>query len=96
MVVGKGVKYLVCEKSDVEPDLTLSCRARRRRAARFATVHCYTIGRNLGTVSGQINWDASKLLMQKNMYPPHADTKRFWDNLDNFSGFLNFFEGYCT
>jgi len=27
---------------------------------------------------------------------PHDDTKRFWDNLNNFSSFPNFFDGYCT
>ena len=50
--------------------------------------------------SGQINWDASKLLTEKNMYPELGRCmltgKSFWDNLDNFSGFLNFFDRYCT
>ena len=48
--------------------------------------------------SGQINWDASKMLTQKNTRAgmPHADTKSFWGSLDNFSGVLNFFNRYCT
>jgi len=27
---------------------------------------------------------------------PHADTKGFRENIDNFSGLLNFFDKYCT
>jgi len=50
--------------------------------------------------SGPVNWDASKLLTQKKQVSgvgtPHADTKSFWDNIDNFSSFLNFFDKYCT
>jgi len=38
--------------------------------------------------------------MQKKQVPgvgtTRADTKTFWDNIDNFSGFLNFFDKYCT
>ena len=45
--------------------------------------------------SDTVNVDTSKLLTQKNKCPElghHADTKRFWDNIDNFSVFLNFFD----
>ena len=50
-VPAASAKSRYWEKYDVELNVTLSWEARRRRAARFATACCYTIGRNLGTVS---------------------------------------------